>query len=89
MEAAPARGAGSQTNPEQQMKFHDEARQEAQAKLLEFESDWKSEKRQLIQDYEARMVYDRDQFIEEVNELKKKVSQSSEAEQRKIKEILA
>jgi len=27
------------------MKFHDEARQEAQAKLLEIESDWKLEKR--------------------------------------------
>lgn len=36
------------------MKFHDEARQEAQAKLLEIESDWKLEKRQLVNEYEAR-----------------------------------
>jgi len=33
---------------EQQMRFHDEARQEAQSRLLEIESDWKLEKRQII-----------------------------------------
>ena len=42
------------------MKYHDEARQEAQARLLEIESDWKLEKRRLISEYEARLVYERD-----------------------------
>ena len=62
------------------MKLHDEARQEAQAKLLKLESDWKSEKRTLVNEYEAKLIYERDQFIEEINELKEKVNRSNEAE---------
>lgn len=71
------------------MRFHDEARQEAQSRLLEIESDWKLEKRQIISEYEARIIYDRDQFVEEISELKEKVGMSNEAEKRKIREILS
>ena len=71
------------------MKYHDEARQEAQSRLLEIESDWKLDKRRLISEYEARLVYERDQSIEEINILKQKVNMSNEAEQRKIREILS
>lgn len=71
------------------MRFHDEARQEAQSRLLEIESDWKLEKRQIISEYEAKIIYDRDQFIEEISELKEKVGMSNEAENRKIREILS
>ena len=71
------------------MKYHDEARQESQARLLEIESDWKLEKRQLVSEYEARLVYERDEACEEINDLKKKVNMSNEAEQRKIREILS
>ena len=62
------------------MKYHDEARQDAQNKLLEIESDWKLEKRRLISEYEARLIYERDQSIEQINDLKKKVNMSNEAE---------
>lgn len=71
------------------MQVHDEARREAQTKLLELESDWKGEKRQLVNDYEARLVYERDQFIEEINDLKQQVQMSNALEQRKIREIVA
>lgn len=40
-------------------------------------------------EYEARLIYERDQAVEEINELKKKVNLSNEAEQRKIREILS
>ena len=71
------------------MKYHDEARQDAQNKLLEIESDWKLEKRRLISEYEARLIYERDQSIEQINDLKRKVNMSNDAEQRKIREILS
>ena len=71
------------------MKYHDEARQEAQARLLAIESDWKLEKRQIVTEYEQRLIYERDQFIEEINELRMKVNKNNQADQRKLKEILS
>ena len=51
---------------EQQLKFHDQARQEAQANLLQIESDWKLERRQLITEYEARIIHEREKAAEEI-----------------------
>ena len=43
----------------------------------------------MVSDYEARLVYERDQHIEEITTLKAKVTASNDSEQRRIKEILA
>lgn len=56
---------------------------------MKLESDWKLEKRQLVADYEAKIIYERDQFVEEINELKLSVKQSSLQEQRKLREIIS